>query len=441
MSLKKRKNFLEATPELHAAAEATSEHRVAFGGFSTAKKVMQEVNSALDVAGVQRATASNDINAASTEGTKSFSSTTNKSDPADFLQNLLTIHLTVRGIKHYKENIRSLDAITLHREPHNSHDENAICAKNGESNVVGHVAKEQASILAKPMDENINSLENVCLKEQKDTTLTIAAKVNLLDEDQMEQFKFQILPKIFSTQTNTFEKPNLDMINDEEVRRLAKGIIARDTKTALTCPFDILKLHSLPWRNKLDGGEMSTTWPPSQDILDKFGHGIVDDEQWWQENTGLKPQSMWNVTGALDLLPRISLPSHHKTLARDALDGAVHGVTNVWSDATLLEIRDLMQSPNFWCYRSSDSFIKAYGGPYVLGQKEGKLKLVKGAPQTPLTEKVCRGHNVVYELVHMTKPPEPGFNTLIFGLNLRGSGFHYHQDTITSLKAKNGEST
>lgn len=75
----------------------------------------------------------------------------------------------------------------------------------------------------------------------------------------------------------------------------------------------------------------------------------------------------------------------------------------------------------------------------MLGQKEGKLKLIKGAPHVPLTEKVCRAHNVVYELVHMTKPPKPGFNTLIFGLNLRGSGFHYHQDTITSLKAKNGE--
>ncbi len=87
-----------------------------------------------------------------------------------------------------------------------------------------------------------------------------------------------------------------------------------------------------------------------------------------------------------------------------------------------------------------DAFIKAYGGPYVLGQNEGKLKLINGAPHTPLTEKVSRGHNAVYELVHMTKPPEPGFNTLIFGLNLRGSGFHYHQDAIASLKAKNGES-
>ena len=87
-----------------------------------------------------------------------------------------------------------------------------------------------------------------------------------------------------------------------------------------------------------------------------------------------------------------------------------------------------------------DAFIKAYGGPYILGQQEGKLKLIKGAPHVPLTAKICRGHNVVYELVHATKPPEPGFNTLIFGLNLRRSGFHYHQDTIASLKAKNGES-
>ena len=86
-----------------------------------------------------------------------------------------------------------------------------------------------------------------------------------------------------------------------------------------------------------------------------------------------------------------------------------------------------------------DAFIKAYGGPYILGQQEGKLKLIKGAPHVPLTAKICRGHNVVYELVHATKPPEPGFNTLIFGLNLRRSGFHYHQDTIASLKAKNGE--
>lgn len=83
------------------------------------------------------------------------------------------------------------------------------------------------------------------------------------------------------------------------------------------------------------------------------------------------------------------------------------------------------------------SFIKAYGGPYVLGQQEGKLKLIKGNPHIDLTEKICRGHNIVYTLVHSEPPAGPGFNTLIFGLNLRRSGFHYHQDAIGALKAKN----
>lgn len=42
----------------------------------------------------------------------------------------------------------------------------------------------------------------------------------------------------------------------------------------------------------------------------------------------------------------------------------------------------------------------------------------------------------MYTLLH-AEPPGPGFNTLIFGLNLRRSGFHYHQDAIAALKAKN----
>lgn len=191
------------------------------------------------------------------------------------------------------------------------------------------------------------------MKEKNETTLTIAAKVNLLDEEKMEQFKFQILPQIFSTQTISTTKQSSDTVNDMEIQRLVKGIVARDTETASTCPFDILQSHTLPWRNQLDDTGTSTTWPPSQDILDQFGYGLVDDEQWWQEGTGLRPPSMWNVTGALDLLPRIPIASHQKARARDVLDDSVHGVTNVWSDTTLQEIRDFMHSPNFWCYRSS----------------------------------------------------------------------------------------
>jgi len=112
-------------------------------------------------------------------------------------------------------------------------------------------------------------------------------------------------------------------------------------------------------------------------------------------------------------------------------------VTNVWSDETLEGMRDLMHSENFWSHRGADAFIRSFGGPYVLGQQEGKLKLIKGSPHIPLTEKICRGHNLVYQMVHFEKTPAPGFNTIIFGLNLRRSGFHYHQDTIASLKPKN----
>lgn len=73
----------------------------------------------------------------------------------------------------------------------------------------------------------------------------------------------------------------------------------------------------------------------------------------------------------------------------------------------------------------------------MLGQQEGKLNLIIGNPHNAITERICHGHNIVYTIVHSAPPVGPGFNTLIFGLNLKRSGFHYHQDAIGALKAKN----
>ncbi|KAL7528877.1 hypothetical protein ACHAXR_002683 [Thalassiosira sp. AJA248-18] len=314
-------------------------------------------------------------------------------------------------------------------------DANAICVRNGEGQIVGHVAKEQAAILSHAIDTNTIGLENVCVKEQREATVLISAEVALRNEEKRVQFQSEILPMLIGIETKPAEFRKYDMINDADVQQLARDITAQDANTASTCSFDILQTKHLPWKKNEDG--TVATWPPSQDFLNNLGYGKVDDKEWWQENTGLKPPAEWNVTGALDLLQKVPIPSHQKTRANDVLDDAVHGVTSVWSDTTLDEMRALMHSPNFWCYRGADAYIKGYGGPYVLGQEEGKLKLIKGAPHIPLTERVCRGHNLVYELIHSTKPPQPGFNTLIFGLNLRRSGFHYHQDTIASLKAKN----
>lgn len=50
---------------------------------------------------------------------------------------------------------------------------------------------------------------------------------------------------------------------------------------------------------------------------------------------------------------------------------------------------------------------------------------------------MCNAHNLVYTATHLMHPAQPGFNTLIFGANLAGAGFHYHQDSIGDLKAKN----
>ena len=85
--------------------------------------------------------------------------------------------------------------------------------------------------------------------------------------------------------------------------------------------------------------------------------GHANDEVWWQENAGLKPPSQWNVAGAIDLLPSLSISRDQKQRARDVLDDAVHGVTNVWSDETLEGLRNLMHSENFWSHRGAGAFI------------------------------------------------------------------------------------
>jgi hypothetical protein len=96
----------EATDEVNVVEGTTDKDRVMFGGFSIAKNVMNKINSAVDVVGVQQANANNIINAVSgMEGTMTFSSKTTNPDPADLLRNLLTIDLIFRGIKHCKENI------------------------------------------------------------------------------------------------------------------------------------------------------------------------------------------------------------------------------------------------------------------------------------------------------------------------------------------------
>ena len=213
-------------------------------------------------------------------------------------------------------------------------------------------------------------------------------------------------------------------------------------------------------------------WPPSGAILARLGMGPKDDAAWWSNIAGLKPPAKWNVTGPHDVMVKLAIFKRHQRDGANAiLDGAIHGVTDVWTDDMLDDMRDAMHSKDFWCYRGQDAFIRSFGGPYVLvsayicylyllcffyklayctaasntqmpacfpqhyifpppqGQKSGDLKLIQGTPHTDLTAKICRGHNLVYAATHLKHPLGPkGFNVIVFGLNIRRGGFHFHKD-------------
>lgn len=94
------------------------------------------------------------------------------------------------------------------------------------------------------------------------------------------------------------------------VEDLSFGITKQDHQNACECKFDVLQTKSLPWKLESDG--TTSQWPPSNDFLTSFGYGNAGDEQWWEENTGLEPPSLWNVSGALDLLPMLSMSSIQK---------------------------------------------------------------------------------------------------------------------------------
>jgi hypothetical protein len=276
-------------------------------------------------------------------------------------QTSFTVNLTVRGLQFYKENVQSIleSNITLQRQPENAHDENAIAVYNNngaQHGMVGHIAKEQAAILACLVDENIIKLENALVKEQKETKLSITVDVTLLNEEKRDEFEkvYKLISGV-TYKAKVYSKRSNNIIDEAAVEEYASGITKQDSETAATCTIDICKQPSLPWKKNEDGSTAS--WPPSPDVLEKMCVGHANDTAWWQENAGLKPPSQWNVKGAIDLLPNMSISRDQKQRACNVLDDAVHGVTNAWSDETLEGIRDLMHSENFWSHRGAGVYI------------------------------------------------------------------------------------
>ena len=86
---------------------------------------------------------------------------------------------------------------------------------------------------------------------------------------------------------------------------------------------------------------------------------------------------------------------------------------------------------------SADQLIACFGpGGYVLGQSEHELKLVVPQESTELIKTLCTANSIMYHIVFGEPAPAPGFNTIIFALHWRGSGFGYHSDQKSSLITK-----
>lgn len=181
--------------------------------------------------------------------------------------------------------------------------------------------------------------------------------------------------------------------------------------------------------------EQARGWPPSAHVLSGLGVAPADDVAWWGSH-GLLPPERWRMGGASNLVPHVAKQtSYSLTWSKRVLDGAAHG-GSPWLESTLEAVREAVHSPEMWVQRNCDGYIRAFGGPYVLGQDEDKLKIVHGAPHTAFSRMISRGHSLIYTATHLTHPAAPGYNTLILALNLRSAGFYYHQDAVGELKPK-----
>ena len=407
----------------------------------------------------------------STAAITSMSRTDNKDDSCDSENEFIitdeerfqvTTQLSLVGWPHYshlhndkKPDIGQL--IELVREPSNEHDENAIAVLDADSKKkFGYISAVEAAVMSPLLNDGMISFDKVSISKIFSASFQLSVELTVLSEDVVcSYFADTTDSSTVCSKTPVFStKPALrdieqaakapyklcqlqQLLWDPEGSTNKPPSLKPQLLFAFPQPYDATKVCALS-KEEMQRAAMSS-WPPEDKILIQLGMAPSTDSKWWLETAGLLPPSEWDVVGAYDVTSSKSdtISSTQRKLAGETLAGAIHGVTNAWHNATLCEVSLLLREPNFWCQRNGDALIRAFGGPYVLGQQPEDLVLVRSAPHTTLTSKMCLAHNIVYTLVHLEPPAAPGFNTLIFGANMRGAGFHYHQDAISEMRAKN----
>jgi len=324
-------------------------------------------------------------------------------EPTDF-----QIMLTMVGWKYYKDlheapNIPSMGTrVLLEREVDNEHDSNAIAVHNALNHTqIGHITKEDAALLASHVDNGAIKISNASIRKRHKASFQILVEgvasgssavmevVNhfkrrsKVDAESLSQKIAKL--DVERSQSASYTLQDLEALLWNPVPDW-KAATETQSLSWAAAPFDTSKFHCPPLTVQEIEVAKTASWPPSDDILMRLGMAPPNDEDWWKNVAGLLPPGQWNVSGALDVLPKIQTSARsQRHMASTTLDGAIHGVTDVWHPDTLAAMGQLMQEPNFWCRRSGDALFRAFGGPYVLGQKEEDLKLVRGAPHTELT--------------------------------------------------------
>lgn len=394
----------------------------------------------------------------------------------------ILLNLKVKGTNYnlqWKELVRTLKfqdkAVSFRRERNNDFDTNAIQAVlTACSTKIGYIAKEQARYLAPLLDEGLISFQDEAVVFRVFKTVlgvTVKASTNLtkeslacrLEEDIFDptiQVRKLLRDCVFAQRDLIASKCSpytLSLSNSGSVPLLLwDGAIKREEswkgrtsfpKSTATPEKEDYSNLEFGWGCQTGVPDLSTaermdqkSWPPSDDCFAKFGMGSSTDKLWWREIAGMKPPCEWDVNAGYDLLASDTFRLENQSddeKTRAALAGTIHGVTNVWLEESLEEIRELIHSDRFWLNRKGESFVRGFGSPYVLGQRKDDLTLLLSSPHDTVTSQIARAHNLVYTAVHLEFPASPGFNTIVFGLSLAASGFHYHQDSMAGLKPKN----
>jgi hypothetical protein len=293
--------------------------------------------------------------------------------------------------------------VILVREKTNEHDPNAIAAYDGDKKPLGHICRHAAGILAPLMDAHRIQITQVSIATALDRSFRVKVSgtsdgsdiCNVVLDSLCQDSKVQAEETSHTIAKKDVERASTAWYTFADLKALpwAPSPEWKPDSSATTFehwlpdPFDASKFNNPPL-SLLDVNKVKS-WPPSDDILLRLGLAPANDDAWWRNVAGLRPPNEWLVAGALDVTPQVSVSQTHKVIAAKTLAGAIHGVNNVWHEDMLRDMQRVMEGPNFWCRRSADALIRAFGGPYILGQEEGKLKLVRGAPHTELTRKCC----------------------------------------------------